>query len=61
MRKKLMGMITALTLLGSGTVSAQQYPTKLITMIVPFAAGGRRRASSHGGRACANLACDATP
>lgn len=40
MRKKLMGMITALTLLGSGTVSAQQYPTKLITMIVPFAAGG---------------------
>ena len=40
MRKKLMGMITALTLLGSGTVSAQQYPTKLITLIVPFAAGG---------------------
>jgi tripartite-type tricarboxylate transporter receptor subunit TctC len=40
MRKKLMGMITALTLLGSSTVSAQQYPTKLITLIVPFAAGG---------------------
>ena len=40
MRKKLMGMITALTLLGSGTVSAQQYPTKVITLIVPFAAGG---------------------
>jgi len=40
MRKKLMGMITALTLLGSGTVSAQQYPTKVITMVVPFAAGG---------------------
>jgi tripartite-type tricarboxylate transporter receptor subunit TctC len=40
MRKKLMGMIVALTLLGSGTVSAQQYPTKLITLIVPFAAGG---------------------
>jgi len=40
MRKKLMGMITALTLLGSGTVNAQQYPTKVITMVVPFAAGG---------------------
>ena len=40
MRKKLMGMIAALTLLGSGTVSAQQYPTKVITMVVPFAAGG---------------------
>ena len=40
MRRKLMGMITALTLLGSGTVSAQQYPTKVITMVVPFAAGG---------------------
>ena len=40
MRKKLMGMITALSLLGSGTVSAQQYPTKVITMVVPFAAGG---------------------
>jgi tripartite-type tricarboxylate transporter receptor subunit TctC len=36
----LMGMIIALSLLVTGLVSAQQYPTKVITMVVPFAAGG---------------------
>ncbi|HEY7715923.1 MAG TPA: tripartite tricarboxylate transporter substrate binding protein BugD [Candidatus Binatia bacterium] len=36
----LMGMIIALSLLVTGSVGAQQYPTKVITMVVPFAAGG---------------------
>ena len=40
MRSRILGIIVGLTLLATAPVSAQQYPTKVITMIVPFAAGG---------------------
>jgi tripartite-type tricarboxylate transporter receptor subunit TctC len=40
MRWKLFAIIVCAALLGSGRVGAQDYPTKVITMVVPFAAGG---------------------
>jgi tripartite-type tricarboxylate transporter receptor subunit TctC len=40
MNKRLLGIIAGLMLLGVTTVGAQEYPNKVITMIVPFAAGG---------------------
>jgi tripartite-type tricarboxylate transporter receptor subunit TctC len=38
--KKLMTLIASLLLLGASPTRAQDYPTKVITMVVPFAAGG---------------------
>lgn len=38
--KKALAFAAALALM-AGAASAQQYPTKPITVIVPFAAGGR--------------------
>jgi tripartite-type tricarboxylate transporter receptor subunit TctC len=40
MRKLSLGVAIAATLLGCGSASAQVYPSRPITMIVPFAAGG---------------------
>lgn len=40
MIKKLLGIVVCLAVLGVSQVHAQQYPTKVITMIVPFTAGG---------------------
>jgi tripartite-type tricarboxylate transporter receptor subunit TctC len=40
MNGKLKGVLAGLVLLSSTAVYAQEYPTKTITMIVPFAAGG---------------------
>jgi tripartite-type tricarboxylate transporter receptor subunit TctC len=40
MNKTLLGLIAGLMLLGVTPVGAQEYPTKVITMVVPFAAGG---------------------
>jgi len=40
MRTKLIGIVAGLTLLGTAPLSAQEYPNKVITVIVPFAAGG---------------------
>lgn len=40
MSKTIVGMVAALTLLIAGPATAQKYPTKVVTMIVPFAAGG---------------------
>src|SRR4030095_11017844 len=40
MNKRLLGIIAGLVLLGTLPVSAQEYPNKVITMVVPFAAGG---------------------
>ena len=37
---KLVGLIACLVLLGVSQTGAQDYPTKVITMAVPFAAGG---------------------
>ncbi|HEX9272144.1 MAG TPA: tripartite tricarboxylate transporter substrate binding protein BugD [Candidatus Binatia bacterium] len=37
---KLSGLIACLLLLGVSQTGAQDYPTKVITMVVPFAAGG---------------------
>jgi len=37
---KFMGLVVCLTLFWSAAAVAQQYPTKVITIIVPFAAGG---------------------
>src|SRR6266576_6769604 len=37
---RILGVITALMLIGVSSASAQEYPTKVITMVVPFAAGG---------------------
>jgi len=37
---KLVGLIACLVLLGVSQTGAQDYPTKVITMVVPFAAGG---------------------
>lgn len=40
MIKKLPGIVVCLAVLGVSQVHAQQYPTKVITMMVPFTAGG---------------------
>ena len=40
MKSKLFGIVAGLALLGTVTLSAQEYPNKVITVIVPFAAGG---------------------
>ena len=40
MNKRLLGIIAGLMLLGVSPAGAQEYPNKVITMIVPFAAGG---------------------
>jgi len=40
MAKKVFLSIAFLTLLGAQSVAAQEYPTKVITMVVPFTAGG---------------------
>jgi tripartite-type tricarboxylate transporter receptor subunit TctC len=40
MRKLILGVAIAAVLLGPGSASAQVYPSRPITMIVPFAAGG---------------------
>jgi tripartite-type tricarboxylate transporter receptor subunit TctC len=40
MFKRLLGLIFAITLVAVSSAPAQQYPTKVVTMIVPFAAGG---------------------
>src|SRR4030095_434498 len=40
MNKRLLGIIAGLMLLGVTPVGAQEYPNKVITMMVPFAAGG---------------------
>jgi tripartite-type tricarboxylate transporter receptor subunit TctC len=40
MNKRLLGIIAGLVLLGVTPVGAQEYPNKVITMVVPFAAGG---------------------
>ena len=37
---KLAGLIACVVLLGVSPASAQEYPNKVITMVVPFAAGG---------------------
>src|SRR5262245_61352961 len=37
---KLIGLIAGLLLLGVSQTGAQDYPTKVVTMIVPYAAGG---------------------
>lgn len=40
MRRQVMGILAGFALLSAAPVSAQDYPNKVITMIVPFAAGG---------------------
>jgi tripartite-type tricarboxylate transporter receptor subunit TctC len=40
MLTRILGVITALMLIGVSPASAQEYPSKVITMVVPFAAGG---------------------
>jgi tripartite-type tricarboxylate transporter receptor subunit TctC len=40
MNKRLLGIIAGLMLLGVTPAGAQEYPNKVITMVVPFAAGG---------------------
>jgi tripartite-type tricarboxylate transporter receptor subunit TctC len=40
MLTRILGVITALMLIGVSSASAQEYPSKVITMVVPFAAGG---------------------
>jgi tripartite-type tricarboxylate transporter receptor subunit TctC len=40
MRKSLMAVVAAVGLAWAGTAAAQDYPTRPITMIVPFPAGG---------------------
>jgi tripartite-type tricarboxylate transporter receptor subunit TctC len=40
MLTRILGVITALMLIGVSSASAQDYPQKVITMVVPFAAGG---------------------
>ena len=40
MLMRILGVITALMLIGVSSAGAQEYPTKVITMVVPFAAGG---------------------
>src|SRR5258705_11015522 len=40
MLTRILGVITALMLIGVSSAGAQDYPQKVITMVVPFAAGG---------------------
>jgi len=40
MLTRILAVITALTLIGVSSANAQDYPQKVITMVVPFAAGG---------------------
>ena len=40
MRTKLFSIIAGLALLGIHPLKAQEYPNKVITVIVPFTAGG---------------------
>lgn len=40
MLTRILGVITALMLIGVSSAGAQEYPSKVITMVVPFAAGG---------------------
>jgi|SRR5690348_9073075 tripartite-type tricarboxylate transporter receptor subunit TctC len=40
MSLKNFAVVTAFLLMGTGPLYAQNYPTKVITVIVPFAAGG---------------------
>jgi tripartite-type tricarboxylate transporter receptor subunit TctC len=40
MLTRILGVITALMLIGLSSAGAQDYPQKVITMVVPFAAGG---------------------
>ena len=40
MRKTLFGAALAVLLALTGTASAQEWPTRAMTMVVPFAAGG---------------------
>ena len=40
MRTKLFSILAGLALLGIAPLNAQEYPNKVITMVVPFAAGG---------------------
>ena len=40
MRTKLFNILAGLALLGIAPLNAQEYPNKVITVIVPFAAGG---------------------
>ncbi|MGZ8436685.1 MAG: tripartite tricarboxylate transporter substrate binding protein BugD [Candidatus Binatia bacterium] len=40
MRKKLFSIVAGITLLGISPLNAQEYPNKVISMVVPFAAGG---------------------
>ena len=40
MAKRFLGLIFGIAFLGGSPVWAQEYPTKVITMVVPFAAGG---------------------
>jgi putative tricarboxylic transport membrane protein len=40
MIRRLYGLLACVVLLGTLPVSAQEYPNKVITMVVPFAAGG---------------------
>jgi putative tricarboxylic transport membrane protein len=40
MVRRLYGLLACVVLLGTSPVSAQEYPNKVITMVVPFAAGG---------------------
>ena len=45
MKKTVLGLAAAISLALAGGAAAQGYPTKPVTMIVPFAAGGRRWAT----------------
>jgi tripartite-type tricarboxylate transporter receptor subunit TctC len=40
MIRRFCGLLVCVVLLGTSPVSAQEYPNKVITMVVPFAAGG---------------------
>lgn len=40
MRNKLFSIVAGITLLGISPLNAQEYPSKVISMVVPFAAGG---------------------
>ena len=40
MRTKLIGIVAGLALLGIAPLKAQEYPNKVVTVIVPFTAGG---------------------
>ena len=40
MRTKLFSIVAGLALLGTAPLNAQEFPNKVISMVVPFAAGG---------------------